>query len=93
VKTDAERRAHMEAHFSQAMTVHEAVIRGDLQAATQPAVWLANHDAPSFPARGIRAVRGPSEKRIHELASQASRAEDSGARTVFYGQISTPRSR
>lgn len=195
VKPEAERGAHMQAHFSQAMTVHEAVIRGDLQAATQPAVWLANHDAPSslpagsapFVAQMRRAARrtadassileaalgtaemlrtcgdchralgtmpaapipsprpevhglvghmlahqqaadqmlqgliapsstswrsgadgfrvaplrssalpndpkltsslAASEKRIHELASQASRVEDSGARAVFYGQI------
>jgi hypothetical protein len=195
VKPDAERRAHMQAHFSQAMTVHEAVIRGDLLAATQPAVWLATHEAPSslpagsapFVAQMKRAARrtadassileaalgtaemlktcgdchravgtmpaipvqsarpdvhglvghmlahqqaadqmlqglvvpssaswrsgadgfraaplrsttlptdpkltsslAASEKRIHELASQASRVEDSGARAVFYGQI------
>jgi hypothetical protein len=195
VKPDAERGAHMQAHFSQAMTVHEAVIRGDLAAVTQPAEWLANHDpssnlpagsapfvaqmrraarrtadAPSIleaalgtaemlktcgdchravgtmPAVPIQSPRpdvhglvghmlahqqaadqmlqglivpstaswrsgadgfraaplrpsalpsdpkltsslAASEKRIHELASQASRAEDSGARAVFYGQM------
>jgi hypothetical protein len=194
-RSDAERRAHMQAHFSQVMTVHEAVIRGDLAAATPPAAWLANHDAPSsLPAGSARfvaemrraarrtagtssileaalgtadmlktcgdchramgtmpavAIEPPrpevhglvghmlahqqaadqmlqalvvpsnalwragaraletaplrpdtlprdrklsdaivaSEKRLHELASQAGRAEDSGARAVFYGQI------
>ncbi len=49
-RSDAERRAHMQAHFSQVMTVHEAVIRGDVAAAVAPAIWLANHDAPSLPA-------------------------------------------
>jgi hypothetical protein len=47
VKADAGRQAHMQAHFSQAMAAHEAVIRGDLLAVTAPALWLANHDAPS----------------------------------------------
>jgi hypothetical protein len=47
--SDTERRAHMQMHFSQVMTVHEAVIRGDVAAATAPAVWLANHEATSLP--------------------------------------------
>lgn len=43
--------AHMQAHYSQVLTVHAAVIRGDLAAARAPAAWLAEHDAPpSFPA-------------------------------------------
>jgi hypothetical protein len=46
VTTDAQRAAHMQAHFSQVMTVHEAVIRGDLAAVRAPATWLAEHDAP-----------------------------------------------
>jgi hypothetical protein len=195
VKPDPGRRAYMQVHFSQAMTVHEALIRGDLLAVTEPAIWLATHEAPSsmppgsapFVAQIKRAARRTadtssmldaalgaadmlktcgdchravgtmpapqiqppstevqgvvghmlahqqaldqmlqglivpssaswrsgaealrtaplrpntlprdpklssaivaSEKRIHELASQASRVEDSGARAVFYGQI------
>jgi hypothetical protein len=47
VKPDAARAAHMQVHFSQAMVVHEAVIRGDLAAVRAPATWLAEHDAPS----------------------------------------------
>jgi hypothetical protein len=47
VKPQAERAAHMQVHFSQVMTVHEAVIRGDLAAVRAPATWLAEHDAPS----------------------------------------------
>ena len=192
-QSDADRAAHMQAHFSQVMTVHEAVIRGDLAAVRAPAAWLAEHDAPSaFPAgsapfvaemqraarrtvqaptvleaalgvadmlktcgdchRGVgtmpavqtngaevggmvghmlahqrsadqmlqglivpstasvarrrrglqRGAAAPrvfpndpkltrelvaSEKRIHELAAQAGKAGDSGARAVFYGQI------
>jgi hypothetical protein len=51
VKPDAGRRAYMQVHFSQAMTVHEALIRGDLLAVTGPAIWLATHEAPgSMPA-------------------------------------------
>jgi hypothetical protein len=50
-RSDAERRAHMQEHFSQVMTVHEAVIRGDVASATAPALWLTNHEAPkSLPA-------------------------------------------
>ncbi len=46
VPPQAERAAHMQVHFSQVMTVHEAVIRGDLAAVRAPATWLAEHDAP-----------------------------------------------
>jgi hypothetical protein len=40
------RAAHMQAHYSQVLTVHAAVIRGDLAAARAPATWIADHDAP-----------------------------------------------
>jgi len=46
VKPDAARQAHMQVHFSQVMTIHEAVIRGDLAAVKEPASWLATHEAP-----------------------------------------------
>lgn len=48
--SDAERRAHMRVHFSQVMTVHDAVIRGDVASAAASAAWLADHEAPSLPA-------------------------------------------
>lgn len=43
----ADRAAHMQAHYSQVLTVHAAVIRGDLTAARAPATWLAEHEAPA----------------------------------------------
>ena len=43
--------AHMQVHYSQVLTVHAAVIRGDLAAVRAPATWLAEHEAPpSLPA-------------------------------------------
>jgi cytochrome c553 len=59
----------METHFSQVMTVHEAVIRGDLAAVRGPATWLAEHDAPRtlppasepFDAEMRRAARRTAE--------------------------------
>lgn len=47
VKPDATRQAHMQVHFSQVMTIHEAVIRGDLAAVKDPASWLATHEPPA----------------------------------------------
>jgi hypothetical protein len=47
VTPQANRAAHMQVHFSQVMTVHEAVIRGDLAAVRAPATWLAGHEGPS----------------------------------------------
>jgi hypothetical protein len=194
VKPNVERAAHMQVHFSQVMTVHEAVIRGELAAVRAPTTWLAEHEAPSslpagsapfvaemrraarrtaqastvleaalgtadmlktcgdchrgvgtrpvvgqtiapelgglvghmlahqraadqmlqglvepsgaawragadgFSAAPLRSERLPdhagltrelvaSERRIHELAAQAAKVDDSGARAVFYGQI------
>ena len=47
VRANPERAAHMQVHFSQVMTVHEAVIRGDLAAVQAPAAWLTQHEGPS----------------------------------------------
>jgi hypothetical protein len=47
VRPTPERAAHMQVHFSQVMTVHEAVIRGDLAAVQAPAAWLTQHEGPS----------------------------------------------
>ena len=47
ITPDAGRAAHMQVHFSEVMTIHEAVIRGDVAAVRAPATWLAEHDAPS----------------------------------------------
>jgi cytochrome c553 len=41
-------RAHMQVHFQEALTVHDAVTRGDLAAAKPVAMWLATHEPPKF---------------------------------------------
>ena len=69
VTPDADQAAHMHGHYSQVMTVHEAVIRGDLAAVREPAAWLAGHEAPSalpiesapFVAEMRRAARRTAE--------------------------------
>lgn len=35
---------HMKEHFNQALQVREAIIDGNLEAAVEPAKWLANHE-------------------------------------------------
>jgi hypothetical protein len=52
VTPEAARAAHMQVHFSQVMTVHEAIIRGDLAAVRAPATWLAAHEGPGSLPRG-----------------------------------------
>jgi hypothetical protein len=69
VPPDAQRAAHMRVHFSQVMTAHEAVIRGDLAAVRAPAAWLAEHETPAslpdgsapFVAEMRRAARRTAE--------------------------------
>src|SRR5690242_13688084 len=50
VPHEPRRAAHMQVHYAEVMTVHEAVIRGDLAATRAPADWLAEHDPPALPA-------------------------------------------
>jgi len=71
VKPDAERAAHMRMHFTHVMSVHEAVIRGDLPAVKSPATWLAEHEGPeSLPARSA-----PHMAAMRRAAGRAANAE------------------
>lgn len=40
----SEASKHMHEHLNRIVEIQQAVIRGDLQAATGPAAWLADHE-------------------------------------------------
>ena len=46
VRSTPERLAQMQHHFVQASLIHEALLRGDLPAAREPATLMANTEAP-----------------------------------------------
>lgn len=48
----------MRSHFDEATRIHEAVVRGDLDAAREPARRLAAYDADAWPMEGRRYVAG-----------------------------------
>lgn len=49
---------HMAEHFSKVREIEEAVIRGDVEAAKEPARWIADHqEASGFPARTERPIK------------------------------------
>jgi len=80
VTTDAERAAHMQQHFDRVLTVHEAVIRGDLAAVRPAATWLAEHEPPpSLPAG--------SASLVATMRKEARRAAE--AETVLAAAIAT----
>ena len=69
VRSTPERLAQMEHHFREVGLIHEAVIRGDLQAVRQPAKRLAEAEAP----RGLVA---PTEPQVAAMRLAAKRAAD-----------------
>jgi hypothetical protein len=80
VKSDAERAAHMQEHFGRVMTIHAAVIRGDLAAVRPAAKWLAEHEAPASLPAG-------SSTHVAALQQAARRAAD--AETVLGAAMAT----
>jgi hypothetical protein len=81
-------------HMLEHQTAAEQMAQGLIVPSS--AQWRAGAEgfkrAPLRPAALPRGARLPdalvaSETRIHELADQALRTEDAGARAVFYGQI------
>ena len=70
IQPNAERAAHMQVHFSEVMTVHEAVIRGDLAAVRAPATWVAEHDAPS----SLPATSAPFVAEMRRAARRTAQA-------------------
>jgi cytochrome c553 len=80
VKTDPDREAYMQTHFGRVLTVHDAVIRGDLAAVKPAAAWLAEHDPePSLPA-------GTAP---HVAAMKAAAQRAAAAETVLAAAIAT----
>jgi hypothetical protein len=80
VKTEAERVAFMRTHYAQVLTLHEAVIRGDLAAVTPVARQLAEQEPPgSAPAASAALVA--------EMRRAARRAVD--AETILAAAIAT----
>lgn len=49
--------AHMQEHFAKAREVEEAIIRGDLEAARTPALWIADHQRVAGPAGTERPIK------------------------------------
>jgi mono/diheme cytochrome c family protein len=57
-------RAHMADHFSRVREVEDAIIRGDLEAARAPALWIADHqESAGLPAH--------TESKVTEMKSAA----------------------
>ena len=56
-RIDPAQAAHMRAHFREVTEIHEAIIRGDLEAVRRPARWLAEHEGyDDMPPLGARYV-------------------------------------
>lgn len=72
VTPQAERAAHMQGHYSQVMTVHEAVIRGDLAAVRVPATWVAEHEAPGSLPTGSAPFVAEMQRAARRTASAST---------------------
>ena len=70
----AETVAHMHQHFDRVRHVEEAVIRGDLEGAQEPARWLAEHQELA----GAAASSGPYISEMRTAAQQVASAGDIG---------------
>ncbi len=71
VQSTPERMAEMRHHFTQVMTVHEAVIRGDLAAVREPAERLAGIAVPA----GLPPVAAPFVANLRQAARRAAEAK------------------
>jgi cytochrome c553 len=80
VRTDPERVAFMQTHFGRVLTVHDAVIRGDLAAVKPAAAWLADHD-PETPL--------PTGTATFVAAMKAAARRAANAETVLAAAIAT----
>ena len=69
VKTD------MHDHFMRIQEIEEAIVRGDLEAAKEPARWLAEHQA----AKGLPAATQPQVAALRTAARGVADAEDIAA--------------
>jgi hypothetical protein len=63
---------HMDDHFTKVTEVHDAIIRGDLEAAREPARWIADHQETA----GLPAASQPSVDDMKKAARQVADAAD-----------------
>lgn len=75
---------HMREHFTQVAAIHDAVIRGDLEAVVEPATWLARHrPADSLPTGWESYVADMTL--AAQRALQATTLEDAAKATAAMG--------
>ena len=67
--------AHMDDHFGKAAEAHYALLRGDLEAAKEPATWIAEHQEVA----GLPAAAGPAIEQMRKGARQMAEAVDVAA--------------
>ncbi len=67
--------AHMDDHFAKATEAHNALLRGDLEAAKEPALWIAEHQEVA----GLPASAGPAIDQMKKGARQVAQAADIAA--------------
>ena len=64
--------AHMGGHFAKVTEAHNALLRGDLEAAKEPAKWIAEHQELA----GLPASSGPAIDEMRNGARQIAEAGD-----------------
>ena len=69
--------AHMDDHFAKATEAHKALLRGDLEAAKEPAKWVAEHQEVA----GLAPSAGPAIEQMKKGARQVAEATDIAAAT------------
>lgn len=67
--------AHMDDHFAKVTEAHYALLRGDLEAAKEPAKWIAEHQEVA----GLPASAGPAIDQMKKGARQIAEATDIAA--------------
>jgi mono/diheme cytochrome c family protein len=67
--------AHMDDHFAKATEAHNALLRGDLEAAKEPAKWIAEHQEVA----GLAASAAPAIDQMKKGARQVAEATDIAA--------------
>lgn len=81
--------AHMDEHFAKAAEAHNALLRGDLEAAKEPAKWIAEHqEVAGLPAAAAPAIEQMKKgaRQMAEAADVAAAAQGAAAMAVACGQ-------
>jgi mono/diheme cytochrome c family protein len=81
--------AHMDEHFAKAAEAHNALLRGDLEAAKEPATWIAEHqEVAGLPASAAPAIDQMKKgaRQMAEAADVAAAAQGAAAIAVACGQ-------